>query len=453
MAATDARAGVNPDQVIQKCARRIVPLALFGFFLCYLDRSNVGMASLTMNADLGITPAMYGWGVGLFFWGYCLFEVPSNIALARFGARVWIARIMVMWGAASLAMAWVWSPESYYVLRFLLGVAEAGFVPGVIYYFRLWFPERYNNRMIGLFLLANPLSALIGNPLSGLLLQMDGILGMKGWQWLFIIESVPTILFGIVIFLLLPNSPRAVNWLAPAEKEWLENTLERERIARQGIKSESVAGVLLSARIWVLSSIYLGIVIGIYGVGFFLPQIVKEFGLSTASVGFVSAIPSLFGAIAMVLWSRHSDKTGERAGHTAIGCALTMFGLALAAYAPTPMISMIGLTLTSMGTLAGMVTFWSMPNALISGGQAAAAFGLINTIGSFGGVVGPNIMGYLRGSTGDFRSGLLGLAACQIVGIGVALYFRKAVNAARASQGRTSAFATPQHGLGSRAGE
>ncbi|CAN7764501.1 MFS transporter [Cupriavidus necator] len=221
----------------------------------------------------------------MFFWGYCLFEVPSNIALARFGARVWIARIMVMWGAASLAMAWVWSPESYYVLRFLLGVAEAGFVPGVIYYFRLWFPERYNNRMIGLFLLANPLSALIGNPLSGLLLQMDGILGMKGWQWLFIIESVPTILFGIVIFLLLPNSPRAVNWLAPAEKEWLENTLERERIARQGIKSESVAGVLLSARIWVLSSIYLGIVIGIYGVGFFLPQIVKEFGLSTASVG------------------------------------------------------------------------------------------------------------------------------------------------------------------------
>ncbi|SOY77528.1 putative tartrate transporter [Cupriavidus taiwanensis] len=453
MAPNELHAHVNPDEVIRKCARRIVPLALFGFFLCYLDRSNVGMASLTMNADLGITPAMYGWGVGLFFWGYCLFEVPSNIALARFGARVWIARIMVMWGAASLAMAWVWSPESYYVLRFLLGVAEAGFVPGIIYYFRLWFPERYNNRMIGLFLLANPLSALIGNPLSGLLLQLDGVLDMKGWQWLFIIESVPTILFGLVIFMLLPSSPGGVKWLATAEKEWLENELERERMARQGIKSESVAGVLFSGRIWVLSSIYLGIVVGIYGVGFFLPQIVKEFGLSTASVGFVSAIPSAFGAVAMVLWSRHSDKTGERAGHTAIGCAMTMVGLTLAAYAPTPTISMVGLTLTSMGTLAGMVTFWSMPNALISGGQAAAAFGLINTIGSFGGVVGPNIMGFLRDSTGDFRSGLLGLAACQIVGIAVALYFRKAVNAARAAQARTSTFSMPQEGFGTRGGE
>lgn len=446
MTANEALARVDPDKVIQKCARKIVPLALFGYFLCYLDRSNIGMASLTMNADLGITPAMYGWGVGLFFWGYCLFEVPSNMALGRFGARIWLARIAVMWGTCSLAMAWVWNRESYYVLRFMLGVAEAGFVPGVIYYFRLWFPERYNNRMIGMYLLAIPLSAVIGNPLSGLLLQMDGVLGMKGWQWIFIIESVPTILFGFLLFMYLPETPRNVKWMNADEMAWLENTLERERVARQGIKTDSVFGVLLSGRIWLLSSIYLGIVIGMYGVGFFLPQIVKEFGLSTAKVGLVSAIPSLFGAIAMVLWSRHSDKTGERAGHTATGCALVMLGLLVSAYADTPIMSMIGLTLTSVGTMAGVATFWSLPNALVTGGQAAAAFALINTIGSFGGVIGPNIMGLMRGETGDFRSGLLGLAAFQIVGIAVTLYFRKAVNAARASQSQT--LTTLQQGIG-----
>jgi ACS family tartrate transporter-like MFS transporter len=329
-----------------------------------------------MNADLGLTPAMYGWGVGLFFWGYCLFEVPSNIALGRFGARIWIARIGVMWGVTSLAMAFVWSPQSYYVLRFLLGVAEAGFVPGVIYYFRLWFPEQYNNRMIGMFLLANPLSALIGNPLSGLLLQMNGVWGLKGWQWLFVIESVPTILFGLLIFKLLPDAPDKVQWLEAEEKKWLESTLEREHVARQGIKTDSVIGVLLSSRIWLVSSIYLGIVIGMYGVGFFLPQIVREFGLSTASVGIVSAIPSLFGAVAMVWWSRHSDRTGERGGHVAISCALLMIGLTLAAYAKTPVISMIGLTLASIGTLAGVATFWSMPNALVSGGRDTVKSGV-----------------------------------------------------------------------------
>jgi ACS family tartrate transporter-like MFS transporter len=443
MSSADTVMLVNPDVVIKKCAWRIVPLVVFGFFLCYLDRTNIGMASLSMNADIGLTPAMYGIGVGLFFWGYCLFEVPSNMCLARFGARIWIARIMVLWGALSLGMAWVKDPNSFYVLRFLLGVAEAGFVPGIIYYFRDWFPERYNNRMIGLFLVSNPLAALVGNPLSGWLLQLDGALGYRGWQWLFIVESIPTITFGIVIFFLLPNSPRTSKWLEPAEKEWLESTLKQERVVRQGIKTESIWSVLFNIRIWLLSSIYLGIVIGIYGVTFFLPQIVKGFGLSTFEIGFVSAIPSLFGAIAMILWSRHSDRTGERVWHTLIACAVTMGGLILAAYAPTPMLSILGLTLTSMGTLAGMVVFWSMPNMLISGAQAAAAFGLINTIGSFGGVLGPNIMGFLRDSTGDFRVGLLGLAACQIVGICMALYFRKDVNAARYAQARSAEQTVP----------
>jgi ACS family tartrate transporter-like MFS transporter len=428
----------HPDVIVKKCARRIVPLALFGFFLCFLDRTNVGMASLSMNKDIGLTPAMYGFGAGLFFWGYCLFEVPSNMALARFGARIWIARIMVMWGAASLGMVWIKEPHAYYVLRFLLGVAEAGFVPGIIYYFRSWFPEQYNNRMIGLFLVSNPLAALIGNPLSGILLQLDGVLALRGWQWLFLIESVPTILFGILIFFRLPDSPRTSTWLEPAEREWLISTLDGERAARQGIKTESIWGVLFNPRIWALSSIYLGLMIGMYGVTFFLPQIVRGFGLSALEIGFVSGIPSLFGAVAMVLWSRHSDYTRERAWHTITGCVFTMTGLTLAAYAPTPTLSVLGLTLTSMGTLAGMVAFWSMPNILISGTQAAAAFGLVNTIGSFGGVVGPSIMGVLRESTGDFRVGLLGLAACQVIGICMTLYFRKEVNAARYARRNTA---------------
>ena len=439
MAHGEQHAGVDPDRVVNKCARKIMPLVLFGFFLCYLDRSNVGIASLTMNADLGITPEMYGWAVSLFFWGYCLFEVPSNMALAHFGARIWIARIMVMWGAMSLAMAWVWSKESYYVLRFLLGVAEAGFVPGVIFYFRSWFPQRYHNRMLGMFLVANPLSSLIGSPLSALLLQMDGILGMKGWQWLFILESVPTIVFGFVIFWLLPNKPGDVKWLSREEKAWIESTLEQERASRKGIKSESVLGVIFNPRIWLLSSIYLGLMIGMYGVSFFLPQIVKGFGFSTLQIGFISAIPSLFSAIAMVLWSRSSDRTGERALHTAAAAVVAMIGLLIAATATSPVVSLVGLTLTSVGTLAGMVTFWAMPNALVTGAQAAAAFGLINTFGAFGGVVGPNIMGFLRGLTGDFQSGLFGLAACQVVGVAVALYFRKEVNAARSREQAASA--------------
>jgi ACS family tartrate transporter-like MFS transporter len=291
--------------------------------------------------------------------------------------------------------------------------------------------------MIGLFLVSNPLSSLIGNPLSGLLLQLDGVWGFRGWQWLFLIESIPTIIFGIVIFLRLPDSPQASTWLEPAERAWLVNTLDQERAARRGIKTESIWGVLFNPRIWALSTIYLGLMIGMYGVTFFLPQIVHGFGLSTLEIGFLSGIPSLFGAIAMVLWSRHSDHTRERAWHTATGCIFTLVGLVLAAYAPSPALSVLGLTLTSMGTLAGMVAFWSMPNILISGPQAAAAFGLINTIGSFGGVLGPSIMGFLRESTGDFRVGLLGLAACQIVGIGMTLYFRKEVNAARYSQPQT----------------
>lgn len=434
MSTADAAAFVDPDQVVKKCAYRIVPLALLGFFLCFLDRTNIGMASLSMNKDIGLTPAMYGFGAGLFFWGYCLAEVPSNMLLARFGARIWIARIMVMWGVISLGMIWVREPHAYYVLRFLLGVAEAGFVPGIIYYFRGWFPLQYNNRMIGLFLVSNPLSSLIGNPISGLLLQLDGVWGIRGWQWMFMIESIPAIIFGIVIFLRLPDSPQTSNWLEPAERAWLVNTLEQERGARQGIQTGSIWGVLFNPRIWALSSIYLGLMIGMYGVTFFLPQIVNGFGLSTVAVGFLTGVPSLFGAIAMVWWSRHSDHTRERAWHTATGCIFTLVGLVLAAYAPTPALSVLGLTLTSMGTLAGMVTFWSMPNILVAGPLAAAAFGLINTIGSFGGVVGPAIMGFLRESTGDFRVGLLGLAACQIVGIGMTLYFRKEVNASKNSQ-------------------
>lgn len=440
----DEARGVDPDQVMRRCARRIVPLVLFGFFLCYLDRTNIGMAALTMNADLGLSPRLFGMAVGMFFWGYCLFEVPSNIALKRFGARVWLARIMVVWGLASLAMAWAWNAQSLFVMRFILGAAEAGFVPGVIYYFRSWFPEGYNNRVIGMFLVANPVSSVIGNPISGLLLQLDGLFGLHGWQVLFIVESIPTVLFGFVIYFMLPETPREVGWLAPAEKQWLEGTLERERSARQGIRAESILGTLLNGRLWLLSLTYLGIVIAIYAAGYFMPQIVREFGVSTRTVGFISAIPPLFGAIAMVLWSRHSDKTGERAWHAAIGCLTAMVGLVVVAQAPTPAVSIVGFTLVSMGTLSGMVTFWAMPNALITGGQAAAAFALVNTIASLGGVIGPNMMGYLRESTGDFRSGLLAAAACQIVGVAIVLYFRRVLNASRERRADGAGIGAPE---------
>nr|WP_284504022.1 MFS transporter [Caballeronia sp. GAWG2-1] len=401
---------------------------MFGFLLCFLDRINVGMAALTMNADLGLSPAAFGFGVGLFFWGYCSSEILSSMALGKFGARKWLARIMVVWGAASLAMAWVSTPTQFYVLRFLLGMAEAGFVPGTLYFFRGWFPRRYYNGMVGLFLVSNPLASLIGNPLSGLIMEhLNGALALKGWQWLFIVESIPTILLGIVVFFVLPDRPSEVSWLEPAEKQWLVTTIAEERTGLK-ISDSSVFRILTNWRIWLVSLVNHVFVVGIYGVTFFLPQIVKDFGLSTTQVGFVSAIPSLFGAAAIVVLSRNSDRTGERAWHNVFCAVLAIVGLLLTAYAPTPLLKMVGLTVAAMGVLAGNVVFWGMPNALIGGAQAAAAFGLINTIGSFGGVVGPNIMGLLREATGSFRSGLIGLAVCQILAIVIALYFRKEVN-------------------------
>lgn len=413
------------QSAIAKITWRVMPLAMLGFFFAYLDRTNIAMAGLTMPADLGMTPAGFGFAAGTFFFGYVLFEIPSNYALQKFGARVWLARIMVTWGVFAMLTAVAWDTTSLSVCRFLLGLAEAGFVPGIIFYFTGWFPRAYRTRMIGLFLAANPLSTLVGNPLSGVILRLNGWFGLHGWQWLFVLEGIPAILLGIAIYFLLPGDVASATWLSEPERQWVTATLRQEQDDATVEQVGNLGKALLNLNVWLMIVIYLGIIIGLYGVSLWLPQIIKAFGLGNTTVGLLAAIPSLGACIAMIAWTRHSDHTGERAWHTALACAAGFVGLVVAAYAGSPAVSLAALTLALAGILAGMAVFWSLPTSILAGSGSAAVIALINTIGSLGGVVGPTIMGFSRGATGDYRLGLVVLASALIVSAAVAIRFRK----------------------------
>ncbi len=419
---------VSPE-LIKRIAWRVLPIVLLGFFLSYLDRTNVGMAALTMSSDLKFTATIFGLGSSIFFLGYVMFEVPSNIALQKVGPRIWFARIMFTWGLFSVAMAWVWNDTSFYIFRFLLGVAEAGFYPGLMFYFTYWFPAKYRTRMIGLLLVGNPLSSMIGSPLGGLLLQLDGALGFKGWQWLFIIEGVPTLILAVVIFYIMPDRPANAKWLTQTEKDSLERVLEHERANMASVRTDSLRSVLTSGSVWLMGLCYLGIIIGLYGLGFFLPQIIKSFsGLDNTTVGWLAAIPSFCAVIATVYWSHHSDKTGERVWHIATASLIGFVGLVVAAYASSPTISLIALCAASGGIMAALATFWSLPTTLLGGASAAAGIALINSIAAAGGFFGPNIMGWLKDATGEYRSGLLVLACSLIVTALIALSFKGALS-------------------------
>jgi MFS transporter, ACS family, tartrate transporter len=415
-AETAGPTGVDADATAAKVARRLIPFLVACFFFAYLDRVNIGFAALSMNEALGFSATAFGAGAGVFFLGYCLLEAPSNYILARVGARRWIARIMVSWGVVSALMAIVWNETSFLALRFLLGAAEAGFAPGVILYLTYWMPARYRARSLGAFLIAIPLATAFGAPLSGLLLAtMDGVAGLRAWRWLFVIEAVPTLLLGIVAYFVLTDKPEDAAWLTPRERAGLQSQLDEENGAGEENDDRALWLMLGDRRVLALGAVYFGIVASLYGLGFWLPQIVSGFGFGPLGVGLVTALPYACGAAAMILWSRRSDASGERIGHVASAAVLSAGGLAAASFFQAPAPAIVALSLASVGTLAAMPPFWTLPSAYFSGTAAAVGIALVNSIGNLAGFVGPYLVGLIKDATGEFSYALLALAAGPLV--------------------------------------
>jgi ACS family tartrate transporter-like MFS transporter len=406
-----------PPTALATVRRRLIPFLFLLYVIAYLDRVNVGFAALEMNRDLGFSAAVYGLGSGIFFVSYTLLEVPSNLMLARVGAGAWIARIMLTWGLVSAGMAFVQSAPMFYALRFLLGAAEAGFFPGIIYYLTQWFPARDRARAIALFMTGTAIAGVIGAPLSSGLLLLDGVWGLQGWQWLFIVEGLPAVLLAPVVWRRLNETPATARWLSEAERRWLTDTLEAERAARPPGHG-SLRGAFASGRLWALAVIYFTIVLAIYGVSFWLPQILQALGeASSATVALVSALPYVAAAVAMVVVGSRSDRTGERRWHVAGSALAGAAGFAIAALAPTSLaISLAALSLAAMGVWSTLGPFWALPTAFLTGRAAAGGVALVNSVANIGGFVGPTVTGYMRDVTGSFAAGLWLLAAGLTMG-------------------------------------
>ncbi|MGE0668778.1 MAG: MFS transporter [Sphingomonadales bacterium] len=400
------------DRICRKVAWRLLPLLVVCYFLSFLDRVNISFASLTMNADLGLSAAAYGLGAGIFFIGYLLFEVPSNILLRRFGPRIWIARIMISWGIISACMATVQGETSFYVLRFLLGFAEAGFFPGIVYYLSIWFPAAWRARIIGSFLIALPLSSILGAPVSAIFLGMDH-LGLSGWQWLFIMEGVPTVVMGVVVLFALPNRPDEAPWLDPDEKAWLNGKLAEEDQAAAATSHASIASALTVPKVWMMAFIYLGIVVGLYGFTFWVPQITKGLGgLSTTQAILITVVPNLLAAGALVAWGRRSDVTGERIRSLAFPALVGGLLFAVAGrVADRPLLSYVLFCAGFLASFAAFPVFWTVPMAVLRGSAAAAGIALINSVGNLGGFLGPYMIGAVKDRTGDYGMGIAAVGA------------------------------------------
>ena len=380
-----------------KIAWRLIPFLIVCYFISYLDRVNLGFAALTFRQDLNISAEAFGLGAGIFFLGYFLFEVPSNILLEKVGARIWIARIMFTWGLVSAAMALVQGENSFYFVRFLLGLAEAGFFPGIILYLTYWFTAAERAKVVGMFMVAIPLSSAIGAPVSSFILDsFKHVGGLASWQWLFIIEAAPALVVSIVVYMFLNDGPADANWLTADEKQAVIARLAGERSSREAIRKFTLAQALTNPRVLGLAFVYFGVVTGLYGFGFWAPQIVKAFGLSIQQTGWVVAIPFVCGALLMAPWSHHSDRTRERVWHVALPAFLGGTGLIVGSYMQSPLLAMIALTLGSIGTFAALPTFWTLPTALLTGTAAAGGIALINAIGNVGGFVGPYLVGWIK---------------------------------------------------------
>jgi MFS family permease len=409
-------------RTIRKVAWRLMPFVTIGYFLASLDRVNVGFAALQMNHDIGLGPAAFGLGAGLFFVSYCLFAVPCNMMMVRVGARRWLSAVMVAWGLLSTCMVLVGSPMQFYVLRFLLGIAEAGFFPGVIYYFTLWFPPQYRSRMVAILMMALPVSSVLGSPLSAALLLTDGWLGMRGWHWLFIVEGLPAILMGLCCALVLPRSIRSARFLAPAEQDWLTHAVA------QGPKGGAISGALsfwevMSNRyVLLLTLIYIGGTSVTNALSLWQPQIIQTFKLSTMQVGLLNSLPFAIASVAMYLWARHSDRNGERTIHTALPLALGTVGLVASMFVQSlgPTILVLCVVVIAASMIKG--PFWALATEMLPASVAATAIGQINALNNLGVFVATWGIGAIKGATGSFTYALLPLVAISLIACLVALW-------------------------------
>ena len=396
------------QSAIGKAALRFVPLLTIAYLFNYLDRTSVGIAALTMNEQLGLSASQFGLAGGILFLSYSAFEIPSNLLLYRFGARRWLARIMISWGLVSAANAFVIGPNSFYAARFLLGVAEAGFFPGVTFFLAAWFPAQYRTRMLAWFLIGIPASALIGGPVCGMLLQMDGIWGLAGWQWLFILVSIPCIPLGFLTLYLLADNPESASFLTPEERGVLRHVLSSEVRERP---HSSLLAALSDVRVLVLAAIQFGFTLGSYGIGIWLPLILKEYHLTNFAIGWTVAIPYLFASIGMIVWARYVDRTGHRLVNLAIACFLGAMGLIAPILSGSLTMALIGFSVALIGVSAARAVFWTLPTRFLTGVAAAGGLAFINSIGTVGGFAGPSMMGWLREFSGSYVVGLLAVAA------------------------------------------
>ncbi|WP_424631978.1 MFS transporter [Bradyrhizobium sp. SYSU BS000235] len=426
------------SDTIKRVYVRIMPFLILCYIVAFLDRVNLGFAALHMNTDLGFTPYVYGLGAGIFSLGYFVFEVPSNLALHKVGARIWIPRIMITWGIISAGFAFVYNENSFYVMRFLLGAAEAGFFPGIVFYLSKWFPSRLLGGATAIFILGLPVSVLIGAPVSTVLLEtMGGMAGLKNWQWMFVVEGVLSVVVGIVAYFVLTKGPEDARWLTHEQRDWLVRTLAAEKAAKEQVKSYGVVETPMSGKVLLLAFAIFCNIGALFGVTLWMPQIIKGFGgLSNTQAGLLTAVPYFCAGVAMVLNGWHSDKTGERRFHILIPACIGGLSLAMAGFSQSPLAGMIAICIGASGILASNILFWPLPSTFLTGAAAAAGIGLVNSVGNLGGFVGPYINGWAKEYFGDYSASMCVLGG-MVALYGVIICTFLTVNARTAAGART----------------
>jgi len=396
---------------MRKVYLRLLPFAVFSYILAYIDRINVSFAGLTMRGDLNMSAGTFGFAVGMFFWGYFVFEVPSNVILQKLGARIWIARIMITWGILAGLTATVTGSTSFAIVRLLLGVAEAGFFPGLILYFTFWFPRHHHARIVSGFLVGLPVAVALGAPISTALLGLDGLFGLRGWQIMYIAEAIPTVVIGVATFFVLTDRPEQAKFLTEQERDWLVARIASERRATEAVRTYSLWQALYDPKVLLLSLNYFGIVSASLGMLIFVPQIIKSLGnFSNMTVGWLTMIPYLCGAVAMVLWGRLSDSMNERRWNLFFGCVVSSVGLGIAGLTMGTWWALVGLSIATMGFYGSKGPFFAMPPTFLSGAALAAGIAWINSLGNLGGFFGPWYVGVMKDVTGSYAGGLYGLA-------------------------------------------
>jgi len=411
------------QETMRRVGRHLIPFLMLCYFFNFLDRTNVSFAALQMNTDLGFSASLFGLGSGIVFFTYMLFETPSNAILVKVGARRWLARIMVTWGLLAAGMAFVWNDVSFLTMRALLGAAEAGFFPGIIFYLTLWFPGTHRARVTGLFMACIPLSAAIGAPFSTSLLYLDGLWGLRGWQWMFIVQGLPSVLLGFATWYYLTERPAEAHWLAPEQRTWLSARLGAEASHKETHLSLGMLETLWNGRVLVLSAIAFFIAAQLLGVGFFLPTIVKGFGLTNMQTGIVAIIPPACGAAAMIWWGRRSDRHMERRFHLAGAMTVGALGIIAAGFLDDPVLKMIAFTVSAMGLNGSLPVFWTLAPAFLTGPSAAVGIAFINSVAAFGAFLAPYMLGLVKDATGSFTGGLYILGAGVLVGVVCVLAF------------------------------